>query len=209
VDITKELAFHKSHGKLATVLAVQPPGRYGALQLKGTTVEGFTEKPRGDGGLINGGFFVLSPKCIDLIKDDQTSWEGHPLTKLATDGQLPSFEHTGFKGGWLSLWLTELGAEVHGYLLTPATNPNFFDACNLRTRLVSSTIADIRDAESLTRAMQSTSPQIVLHLAAQPLVRHSYAQPVETYAVNVMGTVNVLEPVRNTPSVPCVAARPR
>ena len=109
--------------------------------------------------------------------------------------------HTGFKGGWLSLWLAELGAEVHGYALTPSTNPNFFDACNLRTRLVSSTIADIRDAESLTSAMQSTSPQIVLHLAAQPLVRYSYAQPVETYAVNVMGTVNLLEAVRNTPSV--------
>jgi len=109
--------------------------------------------------------------------------------------------HTGFKGGWLSLWLAELGAEVHGYALAPTTNPNFFDTCNLHTRLASSTIADIRDAESLTRAMQSTSPQIVLHLAAQPLVRYSYAQPLETYAVNVMGTVNVLEAVRNTPSV--------
>ena len=109
--------------------------------------------------------------------------------------------HTGFKGGWLALWLTEAGAEVHGYALSPTTNPNFFDACNLRTRLVSSTIADIRDAMSLTRAMQSASPDIVLHLAAQPLVRYSYAQPVETYAVNVMGTVNLLEAVRKTPSV--------
>jgi CDP-glucose 4,6-dehydratase len=109
--------------------------------------------------------------------------------------------HTGFKGGWLSLWLTELGAEVHGYALRPNTNPNFFDACNLRTRLASSTIADIRDADTLTRAMQAASPEIALHLAAQPLVRYSYAQPVETYAVNVMGTVNVLEAVRNTPSV--------
>ena len=96
VDITKELAFHKAHGKMATVLAVQPPGRYGALQLDGTVVRGFTEKPRGDGGLINGGFFVLSPKCIDLIKNDQSSWEGHPLIKLANDGQLQAFEHTGF-----------------------------------------------------------------------------------------------------------------
>ena len=96
VDITKEIAFHKQHKKLATVTAVQPPGRYGALQLNGSNVEGFSEKPRGDGGLINGGFFVLSPKCIDLIADDQSSWEGEPLVRLASDGQLMAFEHNGF-----------------------------------------------------------------------------------------------------------------
>lgn len=96
VDITKEIAFHKQHKKLATVTAVQPPGRYGALQLNGSSVEGFSEKPRGDGGLINGGFFVLSPKCIDLITDDQSSWEGEPLVQLANDGQLMAFEHKGF-----------------------------------------------------------------------------------------------------------------
>lgn len=96
VDISREIAFHKAHGKLATVTAVQPPGRYGALQIEGARVSGFTEKPRGDGGLINGGFFVLSPKCIDLIAGDQSSWEGEPLTKLAKDGQLMAFEHDGF-----------------------------------------------------------------------------------------------------------------
>ncbi len=96
VDITKEIAFHKQHKKLATVTAVQPPGRYGALQLNGSSVEGFSEKPRGDGGLINGGFFVLSPKCLDLIADDQSSWEGEPLVQLANDGQLMAFEHKGF-----------------------------------------------------------------------------------------------------------------
>ena len=96
VDITKEIAFHKQHKKLATVTAVQPPGRYGALQLNGSSVEGFSEKPRGDGGLINGGFFVLSPKCIDLIADDQSSWEGEPLVQLALDGQLMAYEHNGF-----------------------------------------------------------------------------------------------------------------
>jgi len=96
VDLKKELAFHRSHGKLATVLAVQPPGRYGALQMQGSSVHGFVEKPRGDGGLINGGFFVLSPKCIELIDGDQTSWEGAPLTTLAASGQLQAFEHTGF-----------------------------------------------------------------------------------------------------------------
>jgi glucose-1-phosphate cytidylyltransferase len=96
VNLTEEIAFHKRHGKLATVLAVQPPGRYGALQLKGSSVTSFSEKPRGDGALINGGFFVLSPKCIDLIADDQSSWEGEPLSRLAADGQLEAFEHDGF-----------------------------------------------------------------------------------------------------------------
>lgn len=96
VDITREIAFHRQHGKLATVTAVQPPGRYGALQMDGAQVAGFTEKPRGDGGLINGGFFVLSPKVIDLIAGDQSSWEGEPLMRLAADGQLMAFEHSGF-----------------------------------------------------------------------------------------------------------------
>ena len=96
VNITAEIAFHKSHGKLATVTAVQPPGRYGALQISGATVKGFTEKPRGDGGLINGGFFVLSPRCLQRINGDQSSWEGEPLAGLASDGELMAFEHSGF-----------------------------------------------------------------------------------------------------------------
>jgi len=96
VDITAEIAFHRAHGKLATVTAVQPPGRYGALEIASGAVTGFTEKPRGDGGLINGGFFVLSPRCIERIADDQSSWEGEPLTGLAADGQLMAFEHAGF-----------------------------------------------------------------------------------------------------------------
>ena len=96
VDITAELAFHRQHGKWATVTAVQPPGRYGALQMTGTEVAGFMEKPRGDGGLINGGFFVLSPRCLDLIEGDASSWEVKPLTELANMGQLRAFEHKGF-----------------------------------------------------------------------------------------------------------------
>lgn len=96
VDISSSINFHKSHGKLATVTAVQPPGRYGALNLLGRQVKGFTEKPRGDGGLINGGFFVLSPKVIDLIASDDTPWESEPLESLAANGQLMAFEHTGF-----------------------------------------------------------------------------------------------------------------
>ena len=96
VDISKLIAFHQQHGKLATITAVLPPGRYGALDMDGEVVQGFTEKPRGDGGLINGGFFVLSPKCLDRITDDSTSWEGEPLASLAADRQLRAFEHTGF-----------------------------------------------------------------------------------------------------------------
>jgi len=96
IDISAEIVFHNQHGKLATVVAVQPPGRYGALERSGNQVTGFIEKPRGDGGLINGGFFVLSPKVLDYIDGDQTSWEGAPLTQLAEQGELMAFEHTGF-----------------------------------------------------------------------------------------------------------------
>jgi glucose-1-phosphate cytidylyltransferase len=96
LDISASIRFHREHGRWATVTAVQPPGRYGALEMDGDRVAGFTEKPRGDGGLINGGFFVLSPRCIDLIEGDETSWEGHPLTELARRSQLMAFEHSGF-----------------------------------------------------------------------------------------------------------------
>lgn len=96
VDIARSIAFHRSHGKLATVTAVLPPGRYGALECEQSRVTGFAEKPRGDGGLINGGFFVLSPKCIDLIPGDDTTWESAPLSKLASIGEMMAFEHHGF-----------------------------------------------------------------------------------------------------------------
>lgn len=96
VNISALIAFHHRHGKLATVTAVSPPGRYGALQMVGDVVQQFTEKPLGDGGLINGGFFVLSPRCLDRIADDNTSWEGSPLAGLAADNQLMAYEHAGF-----------------------------------------------------------------------------------------------------------------
>ena len=96
VDIAASIAFHKAHGKLATVTAVLPPGRFGSLARDGDTVRGFIEKPRGDGGWINGGFFVLSPKVIDTIAGDSTSWELEPMARLAADDQLRAFEHTGF-----------------------------------------------------------------------------------------------------------------
>lgn len=88
--------FHLEHGRLATVTAVQPPGRYGALQRDGDRVSGFIEKPRGDGGWINGGFFVLSPKVLPYIAGDQTSWESEPLAQLADEDQLRAFQHDGF-----------------------------------------------------------------------------------------------------------------
>lgn len=112
--------------------------------------------------------------------------------------------HTGFKGGWLALWLSEMGAKVHGYALAPSTDPSFYAVTGLANRLASSTIADIRNADILRDALLAAQPEIVLHLAAQPLVRYSYAEPVETYAVNVMGVVNLLEAVRQTSSVKAV-----
>ncbi|QXQ06467.1 glucose-1-phosphate cytidylyltransferase [Sphingosinicellaceae bacterium] len=96
IDIAASIEFHRQHGKWATVTAVQPPGRYGALKLDGSTVSGFLEKPLGDGGYINGGFFVLSPKCLDYITDDMSSWEGAPLAEIAALGELQAFTHRGF-----------------------------------------------------------------------------------------------------------------
>jgi glucose-1-phosphate cytidylyltransferase len=96
VDIGALVRFHESHSRLATITAVQPPGRYGALALDGAVVRGFAEKPPGDGGWINGGFFVLSPRCIELVEGDDTAWEVSPLVRLATEGQLMAYEHAGF-----------------------------------------------------------------------------------------------------------------
>ncbi len=96
IDLTKLLAFHKAHGKLATVTAVFPPGRYGALELLDRRVDSFREKPAGDGASINGGFFVLSPKVIDYIEGDSTVWEQQPLEGLARGGELYAFPHDGF-----------------------------------------------------------------------------------------------------------------
>jgi glucose-1-phosphate cytidylyltransferase len=96
VDVTALINFHQNHGKLATVTAVTPPGRYGALERAGDQVTGFTEKPRGDGGLINGGYFVLSPKCLHLIDGDAMPWESVPMNTLAKQDQLMAFEHRGF-----------------------------------------------------------------------------------------------------------------
>ena len=111
--------------------------------------------------------------------------------------------HTGFKGSWLSLWLQQLGAQVTGYALTPPTQPNLFDAVQVGQGM-HSVIGDIRNGAVLARAMQVAQPEVVIHMAAQPLVRRSYVDPVETYSTNVMGTVHLLEAVRQTPEVKAV-----
>ncbi|MCJ9729393.1 glucose-1-phosphate cytidylyltransferase [Bradyrhizobium sp. PRIMUS42] len=100
IDIARLVAFHRSHGKLATVTGIRPPGRFGSLQLEDTVVKGFTEKPLGDGGWINGGFFVLSPRIAELIAGDSTIWERQPLERLAATGELRVFRHEGF---WQSM----------------------------------------------------------------------------------------------------------
>lgn len=100
VNISETIKFHQSHGKLATMTAVQPPGRFGALNLSGTAVENFLEKPTGDGGWINGGYFVLSPKVLSMIENDDMPWERKPLEILAESNQLQAFQHSGF---WLPM----------------------------------------------------------------------------------------------------------
>ena len=125
----------------------------------------------------------------NLAMIDQSFWNARRV--LVTG-------HTGFKGSWISLWLASLGAEVTGYALAPATTPNMFDAANVAGDLKNSIIADIRDMDRLRQVIGTVRPEIVIHLAAQPLVRASYADPIETYSVNVMGTVTLIEAIRRT-----------
>jgi len=112
--------------------------------------------------------------------------------------------HTGFKGGWLALWLNRLGAEVHGYALEPPTQPNLFEVANVAARLASDTRADIRDVETLKAAVARVRPEVIFHLAAQPLVRQGYRDPLGTVASNVVGTAALLEAVRDADSVRAV-----
>jgi CDP-glucose 4,6-dehydratase len=114
--------------------------------------------------------------------------------------------HTGFKGGWLSLWLHSLGAEVHGYALQPPTQPSLFGSCGIAGMLASHTVADVRDAAALREAMRSAQPEVVLHLAAQPLDRASYRDAAGTFATNVLGTVHLLEAVRACADVRAVVS---
>lgn len=113
--------------------------------------------------------------------------------------------HTGFKGAYLSLWLQSLGAQVTGLALAPATNPSLFEVLKLDDGMTS-VIGDIRDASAVRQAMEKTEPDIVIHMAAQALVRYSYTNPIETYATNVMGTVHVLDAVRHVPGIKAVVS---
>ena len=117
-------------------------------------------------------------------------FEGYRGKKVLVTG------HTGFKGSWLCEWLLALGAEVHGFALEPPTKPSLFKQLKLAKRIASHTIGDIRDLSAVVRTMRRVKPDFIFHLAAQPLVRLSYEKPVETFEVNVMGTVNVLEAAR-------------
>lgn len=108
--------------------------------------------------------------------------------------------HTGFKGGWLSIWLELLGAKVHGFALPPPTDPSLFDVAGVEAVLASHEVGDIREYDALQASMAAAEPEIVIHMAAQPLVRLSYLEPVGTYATNVMGTVHVLEAARSVDS---------
>ena len=111
--------------------------------------------------------------------------------------------HTGFKGSWLSRWLQSLGAEVTGYALKPATQPNLFEVASV-IKVMRSIIGDIRDLDNIKKAMKEANPDILIHMAAQPLVRYSYANPVETYMTNVMGTVHVLEAARENKNIKAI-----
>ena len=134
---------------------------------------------------------LTNPTCLV----DSSFWNGKRVFLTG---------HTGFKGGWLTLWLSMMGAKVTGYALAPNTTLNFFEATKLEEDLEKSHIADIRDLEKLQQAIFEAKPDVVIHMAAQPLVRYSYVNPVETYATNVMGTVHVLESIRSVPSVRAV-----
>jgi CDP-glucose 4,6-dehydratase len=114
--------------------------------------------------------------------------------------------HTGFKGSWLCLWLSSLGAEVHGYALPPPTDPSLFAVARVDQLLAISETADVRDGGALAATVRRVRPEVIFHLAGQPLVRYSYREPVETYAVNVMGTVHLLEAVRRSDCVRAVVS---
>lgn len=130
---------------------------------------------------------TISQSHSNIGKVDPGFWKGKRVFLTG---------HTGFKGGWLSVWLSSMGAKVTGYALAPNTNPSFFDVVGVQSFLEKSHIADIRDLANLKIAMEQAAPEVIIHMAAQPLVRYSYDNPIETFATNVMGTANVLEAAR-------------
>ena len=245
VDISASIAFHESMANWSVGPQCSRPARFWRLGIDGTNVQ-FQEKPKGEGGWINGGFFLLSPRYqrnpgerwmfeqrADAELTAQTTGAGVFSSRfLAADGHAArqaqarrtvgqregALEdvvdpwkgrrvfltgHTGFKGGWLALWLASRGAIIRGYALAPSTEPNLFTAASLAS-VLDDIRGDIRDYATLKHSMAEFQPEVVFHLAAQPLVRRSYADPLGTYATNVMGTAHMLEAVRETASVRCV-----
>ena len=252
VDIKKLVEFHKSHGKCVTLTSVSLAQQKGVLNIDSNdTITAFREKDDEDGSLINGGFMVCNPEIFNYLDGDQTIFEQKPMKKLAQEGELKSFYHsgfwqcmdtkrekdklealwgtgnapwkvweqkmnfdlsfykdkkvfvtghTGFKGSWLCKILANAGADVTGYSLNPSTTPSLFEIANI-SQDIHSVIGDIRDYKALKAAFDEAQPEIVLHLAAQPIVRDSYRNPAYTYETNVMGTVNILECVRTTDCV--------
>ena len=250
VDFTAELAFHKAHGKLATVVAARPAMRFGAMTLDNERVTAFAEKPVAEFGLDQ---WRILPAFAQGRRTDRGrldylgAWAAQRACRprrvagvrarriLAPDGYAtrqnlsrgtvdlrPSevenlvissafwldqrvfvTGHTGFKGSWLSLMLSRLNARATGYSLEPPSAPSLFDLARVG-EFIDDVRGDIRDLDHLREAMTAVAPRIVIHMAAQPLVRAAYADPVSTYATNVMGTVNVLEAARATPSVGAV-----
>jgi CDP-glucose 4,6-dehydratase len=132
---------------------------------------------------------------VSVTGPDRAFWAGRRV--LVTG-------HTGFKGGWLCAWLQAMGAETHGFALEPPTQPNLFTVAAIERGMASHTLGDVRDVETVARIVERIRPEVLFHLAAQPLVRRSYQQPLETYAVNVMGTAHVLDAVRRTGGVRAV-----
>ena len=128
----------------------------------------------------------------DLVNGQTDRWRGRSVFVTG---------HTGFKGGWLALWLRQLGAKVHGYALGPPTDPSLFDVARIRSILASDTRADLADLSQLKQAIESVQPVVIFHLAAQPLVRESYRDPLGTFVTNVIGTAHVLEVARAIDSV--------
>lgn len=135
--------------------------------------------------------------AVEVLEMNTQFWRGRRVLMTG---------HTGFKGSWLCLWLASLGAEVHGYALPPPTDPSLFEVAKVGDLLAASEFADVRDGEALSATVSRARPEVVFHLAAQPLVRYSYREPVETYAVNVMGTVHLLEAVRRNDCVRAVVS---
>jgi CDP-glucose 4,6-dehydratase len=132
---------------------------------------------------------------LEDLELNKTFWKGRSVFITG---------HTGFKGGWLSLWLSKLGAKVYGYSIEPPTKPSFFDVINLKNRIENSIKGDVRNLSQITDSLRIAKPSIIFHMAAQSLVRKSYSDPVETFSTNVLGTVNILEASRKIETVEAI-----